>query len=83
MLCCSQVHEKDLNHKGQVGTACDNLQRWKISLNTSSISANSSSYIRTANTPAPSSSAQLVSPVVVLSHDRTGYLAKTMTTLLK
>lgn len=78
-----QVQEKDLNHKGLVGAACENVQPWKISLNSSSIAANSSSYIRTANTPAPSSSARLISPVVVLSHDRTGYLAKTMTTLLK
>lgn len=78
-----QVQEKDLNHRGQVGKACDDLQPWKLSLNTSSISANSTSYIRTANTPTPSSTAQLISPVVVLSHDRTGYLAKTLTTLLK
>lgn len=79
----SMVQEADLNHMGLVGAACDNLQPWKISLNSSSIAANSSRYIRTANTLAPSSSARLISPVVVLSHDRTGYLAKTMTTLLK
>lgn len=58
----TQVTDKDVNHRGQVGAACEGLNRTRLQLNTTG---------------------DLVAPVVVLSHDRPGYLAKTLMTLLK
>jgi hypothetical protein len=57
-----QVKDRDVNHRGQVGAACEGLDQTRLRLNTTS---------------------SLIAPVVVLSHDRPGYLGKTLMTLLK
>jgi hypothetical protein len=59
---CVQVKDRDVNHRAQVGAACEGLDPTRLKLNTTT---------------------GLIAPVVVLSHDRPGYLGRTLMTLLK